>query len=173
MVAPLVTAAGKGLVGAATDRAALVEAKKIARREAQLYRRQLQGAFTGEKPSWILYMVVGMVALFKDMSDLVFGAIPMVGLALAFVFGLCFSVTIFLLLTVFDRSGGAGNLGVTKKFVHRAIALISAVLIDMLPVISFLPVTTFSVIVLYWLAKREWKRNMEQSARSHPTWRYA
>ncbi len=156
MVAPVATAVAR----------TVTTSKDAVRTAERLYERhnrelgKISSRMTGERPSWILYMVVGVFALFKDLTDLIFGFIPGIGLAIAIVFGLCFSTMIYLLLLVFDRSGGAGNLRSSQLFVKRLLVLLGATVVDMVPLIGFLPVTTLSVMFLYWAAKRSWKKSI-------------
>ncbi len=119
---------------------------------------RMQSKATGEKPSMILYMVVGVFALLKDVTDLLFGLIPVIGIATAVVFGFCISTIIYLLLTAFDRSGGAQNLRSSQMFIKRLLVLLGTMMVDIIPLLNFLPITTLSVMLLYWMAKREWKQ---------------
>lgn len=114
-------------------------------------------------------MVLGMFALLKDMLDLAFGVIPVAGTVLVFVIGLCFSLTAFLLLTVFDASGSASNLGVARQMVRRAIVFVGVTLVGLLPVITFLPETTLAIIVLYSLAYHGWKKAVRASGNQVPS----
>lgn len=163
MVVPVVAAVARTVVTKKTKYQAVSSKTK----EAMYQRRnrelgQMYSNTTGEKPSWILYMVVGVFALFKDLTDLVFGFIPGIGSAIALIFGFCFSAVIYLLLMAFDRSGGAQNLHSSQLFVKRLLVLLAATVIDMVPLIGFFPVTTFSVMLLYWMAKRSWKQGIQQ-----------
>lgn len=163
MVVPVVTAVARTVVTKKTKYQAVSDRTK----DAMLERRnrelgKMYSNATGEKPSWILYMIVGVFALFKDLTDLVFGFIPGIGMAIALVFGFCFSAVIYLLLMAFDRSGGASNLHSSQLFIKRLLVLLAATVVDMVPLIGFLPVTTLSVMLLYWMAKRAWKKGTGQ-----------
>lgn len=121
--------------------------------------------FSGEKPPWLLYMVLGMFALLKDTLDLVLGVMIGIGSVVSLATGMCFSLIAFLLLTIFDRSGSSDNLWLAKKMVHRAIVFVSATLIGTLPIVgSFVPETTLAIIVLYALARRAWKKGQKAQA---------
>ncbi len=121
--------------------------------------------FSGEKPPWLLYMVLGMFALLKDTLDLVLGVMIGIGSVVSLATGMCFSLIAFLLLTIFDRSGSSDNLWLAKKMVHRAIVFVSATLIGTLPIVgSFVPETTLAIIVLYVLAHRAWKKGQKAQA---------
>lgn len=128
--------------------------------QADFFRMRNKLGFTGQKPSWLLYMIVGVFALLKDILDIAFGVFPGLGTVISLTLGFGFSVIIFLLLSIFDRSGaGSGkNRAIAKQFTRRFITLLGTLLVDILPIVNFLPVTTLSIIVLYWLAKRDWKR---------------
>lgn len=143
MVLPVITAAGRMVVGRAI-------------RNVRTGPQQPQ--FTGERPSFILYMVIGMFALLKDTLDIFFGVIPGVGIALCLVLGMCFSIIVFLILTIFDRSGERGNVRIARLAVRRAVVFFTAAGVGGLPVIGFFPEMTLAIIVLYALAWVEWKK---------------
>lgn len=109
--------------------------------------------FTGEKPSKILYLGVAMIALFKDLLDLVgIGSLPAIGTVIT----VCLTFLIWILLLLFDKSGGG-------KKVNRAMARgILMILIGMVEGLFFglnlLPIETTMVIVLYILAHRAYKK---------------
>jgi hypothetical protein len=138
MVLPAVAAAGRVVAGKAV-------------RSLKTQSKQLN--LTGEAPSLILYMIVGIAAILKDASDLLFGFIPVVGTVLALIFGFCFTVTIFLLLALFDRSSGTKS----RAMVKRLVVLLFAMVVDVIPIVEFLPTETLSVIVLYLLARSAWR----------------
>lgn len=157
MVAPLITAVGRTVAKKTTSDRVRDMAEKRAREKLGVNLRT-----TGEKPPWLLYMVLGMFALLKDMLDLVLGLIIGIGSVVSLATGMCFSLVAFLLLTIFDRSGSSDNLWVAKKMVHRAIIFVSATLVGTLPIIgSFVPETTLAIIVLYALARRAWKKGQK------------
>lgn len=139
----------------------------VLRQASQEALRSRQLKLSGERPSLMLYMILGMFALLKDMLDLALGVIPGVGIVMSFVTGMCFSITAFALLSIFDRSGKAGNMGATRQLVHRVIVFLGSALVGMMPVLGFLPETTLAVIVLYALAHRAWKKSMRQAARTN------
>ncbi len=146
--------------------------------QADLFRMRNKLSFAGEKPSWLLYMIVGLFALLKDLLDIAFGFIPGLGTAISLVFGIGFSIIFFLLLSIFDRSGAGSrkNRAAANLLVRRFIILIGTLLVDILPLLNFLPVTTLSIAFLYWLAKRDWKkrqRNEQPSMRETQNMLYA
>lgn len=158
MVTPVVTTVARTVT---TRKATIKNAEQMLERRNRELGRMYSNA-TGEKPSWILYMIVGVFALFKDLTDLVFGFIPGIGMAIALVFGFCFSTVIYVLLMAFDRSGGARNLHSSQLFIKRLLVLLAAMVVDMVPLVGFLPVTTLSVMLLYWMAKHTWKKSIQQ-----------
>lgn len=161
MVVPVVTAVARTVVSKKAKYQAVSDRAKETMQERRDRGLERAPQAIGEKPSWILYMIVGVFALFKDLTDLVFGFIPGIGSAVALVFGLCFSAVIYLLLMAFDRSGGADNRKSAQLFVKRLLTLLGATVVDMVPLIGFLPVTTLSVMLLYWMAKRAWKKSAQ------------
>lgn len=110
--------------------------------------------FTGKKPSFLLYGGVGMIALLKDLLDLVgIGSIPGVGTIVT----ACFSFLMWMLLTLFDRSGGKGNKEMIRGLVIMLFGLVEAVGFGL----NFLPIQTLTVVILYQLARRAWKKEAE------------
>lgn len=149
MVAPLVSAAARLVTNRVFIKAA----------------GDAEGSFTGERPSRSLYMLVGMIALLKDVLDAAFNlmnAIPGLGMVLSFIFGICLGTTIFLLLATFDRSSGMKSLWLVK----RLLITIMTLLADMLPIFSFLPLTTLSVALMYLLALSAWKQQSKAASRN-------
>lgn len=120
--------------------------------------RSIQHAqFTGEKPSALLYLGVSMIALLKDLLDLVgIGSLPAIGTVVT----LCFTFLIWILLATFDRSSQntRGNMHLVRGLVVIFFGLVEAVGFGL----NFLPIETAMVIVLYQLAKRAW-RTQQQS----------
>lgn len=111
---------------------------------------------TGQKPSASLYLGVGMVALLKDMLDLVgVGSLPGIGTVVTF----CFSFLIWMLLTLFDRSsrGVGSNIQMARGLVVLGFGLVEAVGFGL----NFLPIETTMVIVLYQLAKKAYQKSKE------------
>ncbi len=109
------------------------------------------GNFTGKKPSLFLYLGVGFLALLKDLLDLVFiGSLPGIGTIIT----LCFTGLIWMLLTLFDHSGGKGNKQVARGIVIILFGLVEAIGFGL----NFLPIETLIVVVLYQMAKSAWKK---------------
>lgn len=110
--------------------------------------------FTGNRPSPMLYLGVGMVALLKDLLDFVgLGSLPAIGTIVT----ACFSFLIWMLLTLFDHSGGKGNRKQTQGLVLFFFSLVEGLGFGL----NFLPVETLSVIVLYMMSKKAWKKEMK------------
>lgn len=148
MVLPLVASAARIAVG-----------RGIRKGARSLRSQSQQPQFTGQPPSVILYLLVGVIALTKDATDFIFGFLPVFGIIFAFIIGLCISLVIFLLLLVFDKSSGMKMRFILK----RLIILMLAMVIDMLPVVSFVPIETASVGLMYILARRAWKKSKSES----------
>lgn len=158
MVVPVIAAAVRTTAVRKTKYSAVSERTQEAlyeRRNRELARMQQQG--TGAKPSLILYLIVGMFAVLKDLLDFI-GLIPAIGTVISFVFGPLMTLLIAGLLTL-DRSGSGSNFGAAKGFMRRLGVLLAAMMVDVLPIINFLPITTLAVILLYWMAKREAKKS--------------
>jgi hypothetical protein len=112
---------------------------------------------TGAKPSFFLFSLLGILALFKDMLDLIgLGSLPGIGTIVT----AGFSLTMFLLLLVFDRSGGRANRRMMQGLIVTAGGLIEGLGF----IINFLPLQTLTVIFLYLVARRSWKRAHKETA---------
>ncbi len=117
--------------------------------------------FTGEKPSAFLYLGVAMIALLKDLLDLVgIGSLPGIG----FVVTVCFTFLIWMLLFLFDRSsqGAKSNMMLTRGLVTIGFGLVEMVAFGL----NFLPIETTMVIVLYQLARKAYKRAREEAGKN-------
>lgn len=106
---------------------------------------------TGKKPSLFLYGAVALIALFKDLLDLIaIGSIPFIGTLVT----LCFSSLIFMLLLLFDRSGGRGN-----RQMAQGVVMMFATLVEGLGFgLNFLPIETLTVGILYVISYRAWQK---------------
>ena len=144
----------------------LQRARQVARdvRRGAIQDRQGRSAkdakFTGEKPSAFLYLGVAMVALLKDLLDLVgIGSLPGIGTVVT----LCFTFLIWMLLTLFDRSsqGAKSNMMLTRGLVVIGIGLIEALGFGL----NFLPIETTMCILLYHLAKKAYQKAIQEAAR--------
>lgn len=112
--------------------------------------------FTGEKPSAMLYLGVAIIALFKDLLDLVLiGSLPGIGTAVT----VCFTFLIWILLTVFDHSGAKDNRQMVRGQIAIFFGLVEAVGFGL----NFLPIETVMVITLYAMAHREWKKAKKEA----------
>ncbi len=110
-----------------------------------------QAKFSGAKPSMFLYLGVGMLALLKDLLDFVgIGSFPGIGTVVT----LCVTFLIWMLLTLFDRSGAKSNKQLARGIVIILIGLIEAIGFGL----NFLPIETFMVVALYIMAKSAWRK---------------
>ncbi len=134
--------------------ASKTEALRLFRDEAQKKAIDIHKDLTGSKPSFLLYSAVTMIAVLKDLLDLVgIGSLPALGTVVTF----CFTFLIWILLFTFDRSGGSRNTKTTRGLVLGAVAIVEGFGFGL----NFFPVETMSVVLLYQLARRTWKRHMK------------
>lgn len=146
MVLPVV-AAGARVAASKARRAALIKARRALRNAKGKIK------FTGEKPSVFLYGGVAIIALFKDLLDLVgVGSFPAIGTVVT----ICFNILIFLLLALFDNSGGGSV--VNRKFIRGFIIIVLTLVEGLGFGLNFLPLETLTVVVLYIMARSAWKK---------------
>lgn len=112
-----------------------------------------QTKFTGEKPSMILYLGISMIALFKDLLDLVgVGSLPAIGTVIT----VCLTFLIWILFLVFDKSGGGKK---ANRAIVRGLILIFVGLVEGLFFgLNLLPIETATIVVLYFMAKHAYKK---------------
>ncbi len=130
----------------------------------QMRSQASRAQFSGIQPSKALYFGLAAIALLKDLLDFAgIGSLPGIGTVVT----LCFSFLIWILMTVFDRSGGKSN-----KVMGRNLVLLFASLVEAIGFgLNFLPIETLTVIVLYTMArkaakKEEQRLQKEEQARS-------
>ena len=111
--------------------------------------------FTGEKPSVLLYFGVGMIALLKDILDF-----ADVGLVLPFVTAPCLTFLIWILLVIFDRSSKNKKMNMQ---VTRGLVVILFGLAEMIFGLDLLPIETAMVILLYFMARRAYKKAKKEA----------
>lgn len=113
--------------------------------------------FTGEKPSLFLYIGVTFIALFKDLLDFVgVGSLPAIGTVIT----ICFNILIFLLLTVFDNSGGGSR---TNRIEMRGLVIFLVMLVEMFFGLNFVPWETLIMIGLYFFARHAWQKEEKKT----------
>ncbi|MDP2837686.1 MAG: hypothetical protein Q8O53_00205 [Candidatus Moranbacteria bacterium] len=111
---------------------------------------------SGEKPSKVLYLGLGFIALFKDLLDFTgVGSLPGIGTVVT----LCVSFLIWILLTIFDRSGVKTNTKITRSLLILILGLVEAIGFGL----NFLLIETFTVILLYVMAQKAWKKEEKKS----------
>ena len=112
-------------------------------------------SFTAVKPSFMLYLGLALVALLKDLLDLVgVGSLPGIGTVIT----LCFSFLIWILMTMFDKSGGKQNNQIARSLVLLFLSLLEAIGFGL----NFLPIETLTVIALYVMAKSAAKKEQKR-----------
>jgi hypothetical protein len=109
--------------------------------------------FTGEKPSMFLYLGVSMIALLKDLLDLVgVGSLPAIGTVRT----ACLTFLIWILLLVFDKSGGGkkANRAIVRGLIFIFVGLVEGFIFGL----NLLPIETATIVVLYFMARRAYKK---------------
>ncbi len=115
------------------------------------------GQFTGVQPSFLLYLGMASIALLKDLLDLVvIGSLPGVGTVVT----LCFSFLIWMLMALFDRSGGKSNNKMVRNAILVCISFVEALGFGL----NFLPIETLSIAALYALAKKAARKEEKRLA---------
>ncbi len=115
------------------------------------------GKFTGVKPSLLLYLGLFFIALLKDLLDFVgIGSLPGLGTVVT----ICFSFLIWMLMTLFDRSGGKSNKKMARGLVLIFFSLVEAIFFGL----NFLPIQSGTVVVLYIMARSAAKKEEKRLA---------
>ncbi len=111
--------------------------------------------FSGIQPSKVLYFGLAAIALLKDLLDFAgIGSLPGIGTVVT----MCFAFLIWILMTVFDRSGGKSN-----RVMGRSLVLLFASLVEDIGFsLNFLPIETLTVIVLYTMARKAAKQEEQR-----------
>lgn len=114
-------------------------------------------AATGEKPSFLLFGGLALIGLLKDTLDLLgIGSLPVLGTAIT----MCFSFFSFMLLLLFDRSGGRGN----KRLAQGMVVTFGTLVEGIGFVINFLPLQTLTAVFLYIISYKSWKNSQRAAA---------
>jgi hypothetical protein len=115
------------------------------------------GKFTGVKPSLLLYLGLFFIAFLKDLLDFVgLGSLPGLGTVVT----ICFSFLIWMLMTLFDRSGGKSNKKMARGLVLIFFSLVEALFFGL----NFLPIQSVTVVVLYIMARSAAKKEEKRLA---------
>lgn len=126
-----------------------------ARMLASAYRKATSGGKPGAvapRPSALLYGGLAMIALLKDLLDLALvGSLPGIGTVVT----ACFGFLIWMLMTLFDRSGGKSNNKTARSLVLLFASLVEAIGFGL----NFLPIETLTVLALYMMARTAWKKD--------------
>ncbi len=102
-----------------------------------------------------------MIALLKDLLDFAgIGSLPGIGTVVT----ICFTFLIWILLAMFDRSSQHTRM---NMFLVRGLVIIGFGLIEAVGFgLNFLPIMTAMVIVLYFLARRAYKKAKEEAEKN-------
>lgn len=121
----------------------------------QMRSQASRARFSGIQPSKVLYLGLAAIALLKDLLDFTgIGSLPGIGTVVT----LCFSFLIWILMTVFDRSGGKSN-----RVMGRSLVLLFASLVEAIGFgLNFLPIETLTVVVLYMMARKAAKQEEQR-----------
>ena len=110
-----------------------------------------------------IYAVCLMVALLKDVLDWVgIGSLPAIGTILT----ICVSIFIFLMLLL---AGSSSKIKMANSVVRRYLILGAGTLIEFLFGINFLPILTFTVLVIWFMAAAEKKQEAEAGKNQQAT----
>jgi hypothetical protein len=124
------------------------------RKARQAWKKSAQKTkFTGEKPSMILYLGISMIALFKDLLDLVgVGSLPAIGTIIT----ACLTFLIWILFLIFDKSGGGkkANRAIVRGLIFIFVGLVEGFIFGL----NLLPIETATIVVLYFMARRAYKK---------------
>lgn len=114
-------------------------------------------AATGEKPSLLLFAGITLAGLLKDTLDFIgIGSLPGIGLVVT----ACFSFFSFVLLLLFDRSGGRGN----KRMAQGMVVTMGTLVEGIGFVVNFLPLQTLTAVFLYLISYKSWKNSQRAAA---------
>lgn len=150
--------------------------RQVVRKGRRAWGKALQKTkFTGEKPSMILYLGISMIALFKDLLDLVgIGSLPAIGTVITF----CLTFLIWMLFLVFDKSGGGNK--ANRAMVRGLILIFIGMVEGLFFGLNLLPIETATIIVLYFMARHAYKKakkehddQVAQEAKKNPAPSYA
>jgi len=112
---------------------------------------KIRDSLSGKKPSVMLYLGVGTIALLKDLLDFVgIGSFPGIG----FVVTACFTFLIWILLHTFDNSISKEKIQMLRGIVLVGVAGVEGLLLG----VNFIPIETMAIFLLYKLAHSAWKK---------------
>lgn len=141
----------------ASKAASQARRRALGKARRAIRRTESQTKFTGEKPSVFLYGGATLIGLFKDLLDFVgVGLLPGIGTVVT----ICFNILIFLLLTIFDNSGGGNK--VNRKIMQGLIILLVTIVEGLGFGLNFLPLEVLTMIVLYLFARHAWQKEKKK-----------
>ncbi len=127
--------------------------------EAQLSLRQKFEETKRDRPAFIFYLPAVIAASLKDLLDLVIGWIPGIGFVLAIMFG----TIIFILLYFIKTNKSLLSSGLIIK---RVLIMIFAVLAESIPLFNFIPITTATVLLIWFLDTHASEKQLEILSRA-------
>ncbi len=119
------------------------------------FRKGVASSRASAQPSIILYGGLVCIALLKDLLDLALvGSLPGIGSVVT----LCFGFLIWILMFVFDRSGGRSNNKIARSLTLLGFSMVESFGFGL----NFLPIETVTVIALYIMTRSAWKKEEER-----------
>ena len=128
------------------------------------YGEQEDGASAPEKavqPSFIVFMLMLMVAMLKDLLDLIgIGSLPGIGWVVTFMFDIVIGMLVF-----FDPLMRSGKNRWSKIAKRIGIIGVTGLIEGLAFGLNLLPMETGMVVLMYILAKKEAKKENRENAR--------
>jgi hypothetical protein len=113
-------------------------------------------AFSSAKPHDMVYFFAMMAAVLKDILDF----IAITGIGYLFVLAFTFIISIFIFFMMLLGSFFDGSSGMKKqKHIKNYLVLLGGTTTEMIFGLNFLPITTFTVFLIYFMILKNRKEN--------------